>query len=127
MVEECLRFAGPANVMVRQVAEEHERGGHTLGPGDRVYLSIAGANRDPEAFADPLRFDVGRDPNPHLGFGHGLHYCLGASLARAETRIALGALFRRHPGLRLADEAPAWGVSMVGRSVARLRVRLDAR
>ncbi len=126
-VEELLRYAGPAHLMVRVVAEDHERGGHALKRGERVYLAISGANRDPAVFDEPDRFRIDRDPNPHLGFGHGLHYCLGASLARAETRIALGALFRRHPGLRLADEAPAWGVSMVGRSVARLRVRLDAR
>ena len=65
------------------------------------------ANRDPREFPDPDRFDIDRHPNNHLAFGHGVHFCLGANLARLETRIALSILIRRNPGLRLAVDRSA--------------------
>jgi cytochrome P450 len=123
-VEEVLRFRGPARTMIRYVAEPHERAGHAMQPGQRVYLAIAGANRDPAVFADPDRFDVGRTPNPHLGFGHGRHFCLGAHLARAEARIALGALVERFPRLRLAADRVAWASGPIGVGVASLPLEL---
>ena len=112
--EEILRFRGPARAMIRYVGEPHERGGHTLEPGQRVCLALAGANHDPTVFPAPERFDVGRTPNPHLGFGHGRHFCLGAHLARAEARIAVGALVERFPRLRLAAERVAWASGPIG-------------
>ncbi len=127
-LEELLRFEGPATVMVRHVVAPHERGGHRLRVGDRVYLSIAGANRDPAVFTDPDRLELDREPNPHLAFGLGLHFCLGAALARLEARIALTALLARFPKLRLADGEPAalaWSNMIVGRRVRRLDVRVD--
>ncbi|MDJ0868449.1 MAG: cytochrome P450 [Myxococcota bacterium] len=123
-VEEILRYAGPATAMVRIVAEDHARGGHTLRAGERVYLCIAAANLDPAAFPEPARFDVARDPNPHLGFGHGRHFCLGAALARLEARIAIGALIERFPALRLAAAPVAWSASPIGRAVPALPLRL---
>lgn len=127
-VEELLRFEGPATCMVRVVAEAHERGGHQLEAGDRVYLSMAGANRDPAVFAEPDRLQLARDPNPHLAFGHGLHFCLGAALARLEARLALGTLLERFPSLRLAGGATpedlAWSTTPIGRSVVRLPVEV---
>jgi cytochrome P450 len=122
-VEECLRFEGLAKVMVRHATESHARGGHTLAAGDRVYLSIAGANRDPAVFAAPDTFDVGRDPNPHLAFGHGLHFCLGASLARLEAAITFAALIRRFPRMQLAAE-PHWASTIIGRGVTTLPLTL---
>jgi cytochrome P450 len=123
-VEECLRFEGPASIMVRLVAEDHARGGHDLRAGERVYLSIAGANRDPAAFPDPDRFDAGRDPNPHLAFGLGLHFCLGAALARLEAAATLAALIRRFPRLRRDGPPPAWTAGIIGRGVTTLPLAL---
>lgn len=122
-VEECLRFEGLAKIMVRHVIEDHARGSAHLRAGDRVYLSIAGANRDPAVFPEPDRFDVGRDPNLHLAFGHGLHFCLGAALARLEASIALRALIHRFPNMRLTAE-PTWLSTIIGRSVARVPLAL---
>jgi cytochrome P450 len=123
-VEEMLRYEGPVRAMVRQVAVTHERGGHDLAAGDRVYLAVAAANRDPAVFRDPDRFDVARSPNPHLSFGLGLHFCLGANLARAEARIALGVLLERFPSLRLARPV-VWGGTPIGRGVAGVELELD--
>ncbi|MEL7157758.1 MAG: cytochrome P450 [Actinomycetota bacterium] len=87
--DELLRVVGPAKSMVRRVGEPHERGGHRLEEGQRVYLVILTANRDPAVFVEPDRVDLGREPNTHLGFGWGLHHCLGAPLARLEAYITL--------------------------------------
>ena len=124
-VEELMRFEGPAKVMVRQVARTHQRGDHKLEAGQRVYLSLGGANRDPTAFTDPDRLDLGRDPNPHVGFGHGLHFCLGANLARREVQIALNTLLARFPRLALREPAPHWGGTIISRSVGGLKLALD--
>jgi cytochrome P450 len=113
-VEEFLRYDGPVSMVVRVVREDHERGGHKLRAGERVYLGVAGANRDPAVFPDPDRFDITRDPNPHLGFGLGLHFCLGAPLARVETRIAVGRLLERFPALRLETDQLSRASAIVG-------------
>ena len=124
-VEEFLRFEGPATARVRYVARPFAWQGHRLEAGQRVVLSIAGANRDPAVFPDPDRFDIGRDPNPHLGFGHGRHFCLGAALARLETRIALEALLERFPRLSIEAKDLRWGSSVLGRRVATLPLKVD--
>jgi len=116
-IEELLRFDGPASIMVRLAREAHERGGQRLETGDRVYLAIAGANHDPAVFAEPGRLDLARAPNPHLGFGLGRHFCLGAALARLESRLAVTALIRRFPGLEPAGE-PQRAASLIGRGYA---------
>ncbi|MFF2149207.1 cytochrome P450 [Kitasatospora sp. NPDC058190] len=82
--------------------EDIEWHGQTVPAGASVIPLLAAANRDPEVFEDPERFDITRSPNPHLGFGHGVHFCLGANLARMEARVALQVLFERHPKLALA-------------------------
>ena len=105
-VEEILRVQGPARTMVRKVAVDHVRGGCELRRGDTVYLSIAAANHDGRVFREPATLDVARDPNPHLGFGWGLHHCLGARLARAETVAVLSRLLERFPELRPAGAIP---------------------
>ena len=76
-------------------------GGKTIREGQRVFAFMNSANRDPEAFDDPERFDIGRPANPHVTFGHGIHFCLGAPLARLEARIAAVRLAERLPGIRL--------------------------
>ncbi|MFG2074723.1 cytochrome P450 family protein [Nonomuraea maritima] len=106
-VEELLRWCAPALLTVpRFPREDVEIGGVTIPPGQPVTVTTAGANRDPRVFADPDTFDITREPAPHLGFGHGPHFCVGASLARVETGVALGALLGRFPGLAPAGETP---------------------
>jgi cytochrome P450 len=123
-VEEFMRFAGPAKVMVRKSTVEREWYGQPVKAGDTVYLGILAADRDPAVFDDPDRFDPRRDPNPHFGFGWGLHHCLGAALARLEARIALRRLFERFP--RLAPTDPYWwGGGLIGRAVSPVQVTVD--
>jgi cytochrome P450 len=102
-IEECLRFNGPMKGTMRAAAEDMQVGGVDIRKGDRVMLLMASANRDPEQFADPDRLDIARSPNPHLAFGHGIHFCLGAPLARLEVEIGLTEMAKRYPGIELAS------------------------
>jgi cytochrome P450 len=111
-VEECLRFDGPIILTQRILHADAEIGGHTLPKNAVVLAMLAAANRDPEVFDEPQRFDVARDPNPHLAFGGGAHLCLGAHLARLEARIAIGRLVERFPKLALESEKVEWGPSL---------------
>jgi cytochrome P450 len=83
---------------------------------------LAAANRDPAQFPNPDRFDIGRSQNRHVAFGHSIHMCLGAALARVEGQIAIGAVVRRFPNLRLLDEGPAWVPSLNFRALGSLPV-----
>jgi len=101
-IEELLRFDGPLPVASPRIAtEDVDYQGVRVPRGAIVGVAINAANHDPAHFADPDRLDLRRVRGPHLGFGHGVHYCLGVSLARMEAELALGALLRRLPGLRL--------------------------
>lgn len=113
-VEEFMRVGGPARTMPRKVRVEHERGGHVLRAGDTVFLCIAAANHDPAVFAAPGEVNLARDPNPQLGFGWGLHHCLGANLARLEARIALQMLLERFPRMAPAGVVPPVRGSVMG-------------
>lgn len=121
-VEELLRFEAPAKAMMRTVAEPHERDGLAFETGQTVFLTILAANRDPRVFVDADRLVLDRRPNPHLTFGHGHHFCLGAALARLETRIALPRLLRRFPSLELAG-SPVWKPNISDRSAASIPMR----
>jgi len=102
-VEEVLRMTAAGELgLLRYAHEDVEIDGVTIKRGDCVLLSSNAANRDPSVFTDPDEFDPTRSPNIHLAFGHGAHFCIGASLARTELRVALSTLLRRIPGLRLA-------------------------
>jgi cytochrome P450 len=102
-IEELLRYAGPLQSALPRVAlEDMEVSGTTIPAGSVVGVTLAAANRDPARFADPERMDVTRTDNPHLSFGHGTHFCLGASLARVEAQVAITALLTRFPGIRQA-------------------------
>jgi cytochrome P450 len=105
VVEESLRLASPAQAMWRLATADTELGGVPIPAGSRVVLSYASANRDEAVFADPDRFDVARDPNDHLAFGIGEHFCLGASLARMQLRCILREVATRLPDLALAGTA----------------------
>lgn len=105
-VEEMLRWVTPIQNMNRTATRDVSLRGRTIREGDKVLLLYPSANRDERAFDDPFRFDVGRDPNPHLAFGLGAHFCLGASLARLELRILFEELLSMLPDLELASEEP---------------------
>ena len=103
-VEELIRYDSPLQLFERTATEDTPVGGVTVRAGQKIAALLGAANRDPAVFADPDRLDVGRSPNPHLGFGAGIHYCLGAPLARVELQVALGTLLDRVPRLALAGE-----------------------
>jgi len=92
-IEEVVRYRTPAQVMFRQTKQAVELHGVTIPRDAFLLVGVGAANRDPAAFREPNRFDPTRDPNPHVGFGHGIHYCIGAALARLEARVVLEELF----------------------------------
>jgi cytochrome P450 len=103
-VEELLRYDSPVQFTGRVAMEQVEFGDVKVGTGQQVVALIGAANRDPAQFPDPDRLDVGREDNRHIAFGGGIHFCLGAALARAEGRVAIAQLVGRFPGLELAGE-----------------------
>jgi cytochrome P450 len=106
-VEELLRYLTVVQVAFPRFAtEDMTLGGVEIAAGDGILVSLSGADRDPRLVSDPERFDPRRTPAPHLAFGHGIHRCIGAELARMELRTAYPALVRRFPDLRLAADAP---------------------
>jgi cholest-4-en-3-one 26-monooxygenase len=122
-VEEILRWVSPVlNGMVRTAMDDIDARGVRIPRGDKVTLWYPSANRDEDIFTDPFRFDVGREPNPHVGFGAGPHFCLGASLARLEIRVTLQTVLARWQNLELAGEvARLW--SNVSNAIEHLPVR----
>ncbi|MFC0435420.1 cytochrome P450 [Kutzneria buriramensis] len=105
-IEEALRTLTPSAAMSRRTTRDVEIGGVAIPADKMVLVWLGAANRDPRQFAEPDAFDAGRDPNPHLGFGRGIHFCIGAPLARLEGRIALNALLDRYPGLAVDPADP---------------------
>ncbi|NNH68379.1 cytochrome P450 [Nocardia uniformis] len=125
-VEETMRYWGPVeSATVRYAVEPFELGGRRIRTGDRVLVFPAAANRDPSHVTDPHRFDIHRNPRPHLGFSGGIHNCVGAALARTEGRIGLNTLIARWPDLRLATDPTElrWRPGMGLRGLRRLPVR----
>ena len=121
VVEETLRYDGPALAVQRRAREDVELRGHVIHRGERVYCMLSAANRDPRVFECPDVFDPRRSPNKHLGLGGGTHFCLGAGLARLEASIALEVLAEEVPALRLAG-APRRAGNMAMRGLASLPV-----
>jgi cytochrome P450 len=103
-VEELIRFDSPLQLFERTATVETMVAGYPVAPGEKVAALLGAAARDPEVFDQPDDLDIGRDPNPHLGFGAGIHYCVGAPLARVEIAAALDALITQMPNLRLDGE-----------------------
>ncbi|MFE4373641.1 cytochrome P450 [Streptomyces sp. NPDC056835] len=122
-VEELLRYDSAFELTTwRFFARDADLSGTRIPAGDSVIVSLSAANRDPRRFPDADTLDLDRTPNPHLAFGHGIHFCPGAALARTELRIALGALVTRLPGLRLAvaDQDLDWVRAVLARGVSEL-------
>jgi cytochrome P450 len=130
-VEECLRYSGPITWTVRVLHEAAEFGGYQLAVNEEVAVGLAAANRDPERFSEPEKFDIARytgggSSPAHLSFGGGAHLCLGAHLARLESQIAIGRLIERFTDLELLEPRTTWGRSLF-RVPARVPVRFRAR
>jgi cytochrome P450 len=127
-IEEFLRYDGPINLATfRWTIEPVQLGEVEIPMGEFVLVSLLAANHDPERFADPSRLDITRPAGGHVAFGHGIHYCLGAPLARLEGEIAIGRLLERFPNLGLASEQPAtlhWRASTLIHGLEELPVRL---
>jgi len=125
-VEELIRWVTPLNNMFRRVVADTELAGTALRAGDRVALIYPAANRDPRVFDSPDTFDISRDPNPHLAFGHGTHFCLGANLARIELRLLFEELTRRVTNVRVVQSADV-EPNIFARAVRSFDVTFDVR
>ena len=121
-VEELLRYDSPVQRTARIATEDVELGGKVIPKHALVVAAIGAANRDPEQFAEPDRFDIARADNHHLAFGFGIHFCLGAPLARVEAQIAIEALLRRMPRMALVIDTPDWRLSSTLRGLSALPV-----
>ncbi|GAA2634527.1 cytochrome P450 [Dactylosporangium fulvum] len=122
-IEELMRYDTPLQMFERWVLEDIEVHGVPIPRGSEVALLFGSANHDPAVFGDPERLDLRRKENPHISFGAGIHYCLGAPLARIELAASFGAMLDKAPGLRLAQE-PEWKPGYVIRGLERLEVSL---
>ena len=125
-VEEVCRYVSPLQLAYRTTREEVELGGVTIPKGQMVFLSTMGANFDPAQFPDPDRFDPARRPNRHVAFGHGIHYCAGAPLARLEAKIVIPAVFERLQNLELSGPLRR-EPSVLFRGITHMPVRFDPR
>ncbi len=124
-VEELLRFDGPSKMSVRRVRADGEWHGVPVRAGQPVFCAIAAANRDPAVFDRAGELVLDRDPNHHLGFGWGTHFCLGSQLARMEARVVLPRVLERFPKLRLAGPDLRYQPTVVGRTLRALPLRAD--
>jgi unspecific monooxygenase len=124
--EEVLRYDPPVQMTARNALEDMEFDGKVLKKGQQAILLLGAANRDPAQFSDPERLDITREDNRHLAFGMGIHFCLGAPLARVEGQIALSELVRRLPDLELVTNEPPYKVNMILRGLESLPVRFTA-
>ena len=125
-IEELLRYDSPVQVVLRRVLEDCDVNGVSLTRGDDVVLMIGAANRDPDRFGTPDQLDIRRDEGSHLSFGHGIHACIGATLARLEGRVAIEVLLERFSSIRLLDPDPDFHSSIVLRGLRALPLAADA-
>jgi cytochrome P450 len=121
-VEELLRYDGPVQRTARMPSDDVQVGGRTIARGEMVMPFIGAADRDPAQFPDPDRLDITRSDNRHVAFGMGIHFCLGAPLARVEGQIAINTLVQRLPGLALATEKPEYRQSLTLRGLTALHL-----
>jgi cytochrome P450 len=120
--EELLRYNSPVQRNWRVIKENIELGGQQMSRGQLVFAMLGAANRDPAQFPDPDRLDFDRRENRHVAFGYGIHFCVGAPLARLEGQIAINTILHRLPGLRLVNERPVWLENMAFRGLKSLPV-----
>ncbi|MGE4428435.1 MAG: cytochrome P450, partial [Solirubrobacteraceae bacterium] len=122
-VEEALRHDGPIKILHRWVTEDLEIDGHAIRRGERVFLVLSAANRDPGAFDRPDDVDLARSPNVHLAFGKGPHACLGAQLSRIEARVCFEQVLERMPEVRLLPDRPLeWTPTLAARTLRTLHI-----
>ena len=121
-VEEIIRYTGPVQAISRTALESYKIGDTQIREGDRLSLNLAAANRDPARFNNADRFEIERSEGRHVGFGFGIHFCLGAALARMEGQAAIGAVVRGLPDLRLGEQELEWRPNPVLRSLTELPV-----
>lgn len=127
MIEEALRFESPIQLASRTAFADAETAGVAIPRGAPVWVLVGAANRDPSRFTDPDRFDIRRSPNAHLAFGTGIHFCLGAALARLEGKVALSRFFQRFPSWRLEDEPLELLDTLTIRGYKKIPVRVAAK
>src|SRR5581483_5474025 len=125
-VEELLRYDPPVQLTGRVALEDMEFGGKTLRKGQQAVLLLGAANHDPAQFPEPERLEIRREDNRHLAFGMGIHFCLGAPLARVEGQIAIGELVRRFDGLAPAVDEPPYKENLTLRGLAALPIAFRA-
>lgn len=121
-VEELLRYVTPVHTLARKATEEVTLHGVTIPKGGNLYLLVGAANRDPAKFPDPEKLDINRPPTRSLGFGYGIHFCIGAALARLESQVAFETIIRRLPNLRMTVETPEFRLNYFLRGLTSLPV-----
>ncbi|HEX3829068.1 MAG TPA: cytochrome P450 [Sporichthyaceae bacterium] len=124
-VEELLRCHGPVKLLTRTALTDHEIAGHRIPAGHAILLDVQAANRNPDRFPGAERMDLTREPAGHLGFGTGIHFCLGAALARLEAAETLSRLFTRHPNLAPIGSSVRWRESRILHALQELPVRFE--
>lgn len=124
-VEEILRYDAMAQALARLATEDFEYNGHQIRAGEKVTLILASGNHDPSVFEHPEQLNLARENNPHLSFGHGIHYCAGSALARMEGRIIFETIARRLPNLQVMDQELTYNPTMVVRELKQLLVRVQ--
>lgn len=125
-VEEALRIEAPTQRGIRTALVDFELRGRTISRGDILHIMIGAANRDPEQFTNADRLDITRTPNRHTSLGHGLHFCLGAHLARLEARVAIGSFIDRYPDYSVADDPVRWVNATAFRALRSLHITPNA-
>jgi pimeloyl-[acyl-carrier protein] synthase len=123
-IEEMLRYDNPVQITYRSVLEDADIKGKLIHKGDLVNTIIGSANRDPQRFTDPDEFNITRSEGRHLGFGIGIHFCIGAPLVRLEAEIVFETILRRFPGICLTGETLEWQEHPIFRGLKSLHVRL---